>query len=197
MNAPNLEGIDGEKFLTDDMRAFSTEGRNAYKDEMKALLTHYLTECLEDGVDVPIIPGFGMGAFLPEHLRSEGFGAFGEALNEVLKESKFANFSRVVLADPNPELCKAVKEKNSDIKSKLTVTDKSGLDVVQKGMDRGLKMGFLNPGDPRCYPGENWEGGHFALEEMLGQQTTMVLAQHPGICPNVSESSSYVERKIR
>jgi ribosomal protein S20 len=195
MNGPNLCGIDAALFINEKQELKTDE----YKAEMKALLKHYLSECRKDGIDIPVIPGIGMGAFLPHSMKDAGRQAFAEALCELLEEPDF-NFKQVVFADPEEQLCKAVEEvaKNNKVPStKLKILQKSGIDVVQKGTEKGYKMAFLNPGDSSCYPGENWEKGHFALEEMLGMDTLMVLAQHPGSCENVRDSSKYVAAKIR
>lgn len=199
MNGPNLNGVDGSDSFPNDF--FDDKGTflpDGFKTEMKALLEHYLLECKADGLDVPVVTGISMGAFLPDNLKDEGKQIFAAALKECLADPQF-DFKGIVFADPDskdPTLRNAVLGALKD-DTRVTVTNKSGLDIVELGTKEGLKMGLLNPGDNSCYPGQNWEGGHFALEEMLAMFSLMVIAQHPRVCKAVTDVKKYVKRKIR
>ncbi len=187
-SAPNLayNQADCKKFVSE---AGIIQGK--YIEEVKGLLKHFLLDCKKDGVRIPVLPGIGLGSFMPEHLKKEGCTYFAAALGAALAEFPPDSFEAVIFATPDPtvtaimesEVPKEFEEGKEHVK--FVVSKKSCLDVAQTGARCGLKMGVLNPGDPSGMAGQFWEGGHIALEEMMALFSTMVLSQHSGANPDI------------
>ncbi len=148
--------------------------KSTYKQVLKEIFHHVLSNMQDDGIEVPVLPGFGLGAFLPDFLKPDGAKAFSEALNEVLDEGQFF-FIALIFADPgkriHPYVRAACQDKN------IYYTNKSCLDIAHLGATYDIKMGMLNPGDPACITGQFWQKGHIALEEMCALFTTLLFSQ--------------------
>lgn len=166
--------------------------KDEYKKEIESQMKHFLSRCQRDGVDVPVLSGFGLGQFLAtldESQKVEVRQACYEAMFKVIKDKK-EDFKGFVFADERGKdavsnLLK--KPENTDIKDKLMLSKASVLDVAIKGAENGLLMGILNAGDPSCYNGQDFEtaatlgeaGTVFAQDELLHTFTSAYLSNNP------------------
>lgn len=184
-NAPNLayDYVHQKMFLSESQDLILPQ----YKETLKSIFMHVLRNMQNDNVSIACLPGFGLGAFMPAHLRPQGFKMFSEALVEVLDEGRFT-FEGIVFSDPAgsiaPQLTLEIGQ-HADMPWKETfqITRKSLLDVASLSSSKGIKTGILNAGDPSCVAGQFWQGGHIALEEMYALFSTMVLSQTPTMNP--------------
>jgi hypothetical protein len=190
LNFPNLRynviEADKHQFLLSD----GSLNREAYKQEYKRILEHYFTRCQRGGEQVPILSGAGLEAFMPPHLQADAFNAAAEAIEELLKSDKFNQFTGVVFAAFQDQMAQIFEEKLKEV-TKVKVVKGSSFWIAYEGAKKGLKMGMINPGDPSCIPGQFWEGGHIALEELIALFTTLILSQHPDFNPLIKDTAHY------
>lgn len=171
----------------------------AYWDVMEVLLDRYFQEARETGCDYVIIPGFGMGVFNSGSDKEKAYPLFATLLKKVISEHH-EHFKGIIFADPNKMLFEPVQtefNKASNFKDKLTATDKSCIDVAILFSKHQSKAALLNPGDPSCIPGQFWESGHIALEEMIALTSTMILTQHPRFNPRVGLKGNYRNMELK
>lgn len=190
LNLPNLryEVIEADKqqFLLPD----GSLNKEAYKQEYKRILEHYLLRCRSDGVQVPILSGAGLDAFMPQHLQPEAAATAGEAIKELLTGDSFNQFTGIIFAAFQEQTAQTFAEILKDI-PKVNVVKGSSFWIAYEGAKQGLKMGMINPGDPSCIPGQFWEGGHIALEELVALFTTVIFSQHPHFNPLITDTAHY------
>jgi hypothetical protein len=188
MSAPNL------KYCQRHMDLLIKDGKlqtTAYTDLVKSQLQLFFNQCLEDKVTCPVLPGFGMGAFLPsgpgerdETIRKEAQEAFAKALLDVAGEFS-SQFKAITFANPRFPSNEALKYTGTDFLlselgkgsvANFRIVEGSAFDVVQEGQKQGVKMGLLNPGDPSGITGENFwsdhEGANLAFDEAIVAMTT-------------------------
>lgn len=191
-NAPNLayDALFTKLFVNER----SQKLKPSYKETLKKIFYHVLSNMKQDGIEVPVLPGFGLGSFLPYELKDQGIAYFAEALTETLNEGAFT-FKGFIFADPSKHLHPIIKHELKKYKEKpwatnFHITNKSCLDVAHFGATLGIKTGLLNAGDPSCVAGQFWQKGHIALEEMCGLFTTMVLSQTYTMNPHLQNNIS-------
>lgn len=178
-SAPNIN------YNNNDIKNFIIEGtinEDKYTVEIKTLLKHFFLDCKRDGIKIPVLPGIGLGIFMPPPLKSIGTKYFANALAQVLEEMPENLFDAIIFASPDLQVSQIIADNvsNSGGHPRFLVTRKGCLDVAQAGARSGIKMGVLNPGDPSGIPGQFWEEGDIALEEMIALFSTLILSQHPG-----------------
>lgn len=185
-NAPNL------CYSPDDMKAFlHPNGKlntQKYTAEMERIFLHFYEEAIANGDDTPVLCGFGMGAFMHPSILPEGRRCFIEALKRAT-EKKGGHFKKIIFADPNASLTNFLAAI-----PKITVTNKSCLDIAHLGAEQGLRIALFNPGDGSGIPGQYWYKGHIALEEMFGFFTSLLFSQHPHCNSLISDQNRYFPR---
>ncbi len=158
-----------------------------YHQDIKKQLGLFLFSAQADGRQIPILSGFGQLNFLNGLTPKEKGSAraeFARAFVELVAENDYT-FEEIVFAEENPDIRTAVekakKDKFAELKNKackISVNDKPPLEVARCASLYGFDAAILNAGDPSCYPGQFWEGGHVAQDEAHGLFTTFVMAQH-------------------
>ena len=180
-----------EKTDHGDKMVFSEEN---YQKVMKGILHHFFLSCQRDGVKVPILPGFGLGVYIPPEWQTQAYRGFVGAMEELLlQNAKQYGFDAVVFADPNEKLQQDIQQMIDNNRfSFFKVINGSCLDVAHQLGLKGVKTGLLSAGDTNGIPGKYWELGHIALEELFALCSTLIHAQHPSANPNIiGEPSEY------
>lgn len=192
-NAPNLQYNQQDRQVFLDSSGQLKE--EIYNAEVKRILGNYLSECQKHGIKVPVISGFGLGAFMPGSVKSVAINQFAKALIDLLKEKDYG-FEAVIFSTTDTRVTNAITNEAEKFKgmpffSKFTTSTKSCLDIAQDLASKGVKCSLLNPGDPSGIPGQFWEAGHIALEEMIALFSTLIISQFPGSNPTASDTFMY------
>lgn len=158
-------------------------------------ITHlFLTAFQDTGVKYPVLCAIGCGAFKGGFTRLVP-RLWSRAMAQCLKDRNYG-FALVVISvpvfgkdDTNAKEFHATFDGRHDLPVKVVITEEKGMvTVARKFAEAGLHSGILNPSDAWAVRGGYirmyWDGGDIALEEILAQQTTLLL-QHWGVNPQL------------
>jgi hypothetical protein len=179
---------DQTTFADEDLRV-----NNAGKKRMKEITGHIFEKMKQDNVTHPVLSAIGCGAFSSPADGGENTPkAWAEAMYNNLADNQYG-FEKVTIAIPifggddtnYQAFIDAFGEmmKEKPLQCEVEIVNASMLSLADSISDENpdAKVGILNPSDAQAVRegamGMYWNGGHIALEELLGVFTTMLPQQ--------------------
>lgn len=165
-----------------------------WKAEIKGILSHLMSLMKKDGVQVPVLPAMGLGAFMADASRKEAAEAFVEALLEAKGENDFQSVQLVgtQFDDISEDLKLRAIEQGISFAG-----GKDSFAILEAGLNNGMKMGVAVAGDPSGQAGQQVAStggnpGHIAQEEAFAIKVpTFMLNQNYGANEAVGNSANY------
>jgi hypothetical protein len=142
------------------------------------------------GCEVPVLCAIGCGVFAAGVRDVPGY--YARSMAHLLSRRTYG-FAAVVVALVTPADFVAFRAAFADVEEGLRTTviltlHRSMIHVADRLARANIHAGMLNPSDPIAvrsgYLGYQFDGGHAALEEILGLQTTLLL-HHKGSNPTL------------
>jgi hypothetical protein len=176
--------------MPSDMDTFAPGGvlnKIKYHDFMEMKWSAMLDIFHQNGVDSPIIPAFGLGAFITNGAGTtvpDAVKVGAKALLKVIKSGNY-NFKHgitiALFVGGNKEQCtefSIVFNNQKDVKIRGT----SMFVIASDYANRGMRPGIVNPSDREALVtknlGQYWYSGHIALEEKFAYTTTLLLSNY-------------------
>jgi hypothetical protein len=166
---------------------------------IQRMLHHIFKRYQQFGCDVPVLCAIGCGVFAAGMRDVPGY--YARAMAHLLSTKPYG-FSAVVVSLVTPADFVAFRTAFADVEESLRTTviltlHRSMIHVADRLARADIHAGMLNPSDPIAvrsgYIGYQFDGGHAALEEILGLQTTMLL-HHKGANPTLYTDPSRFDR---